>query len=176
MSKVVVFESPNGGIGVLIPAPRWTAEEVAEKDVPFGMRYLIVEDSVFPTDISYIEAWEVDFANPDGVGMGQQRWFIKKAESELLEISKRTPPDLPDFVSSRSIDDLVFPDGVSDIEKSVLYANYLKNIEMENERIKKDYEFNLETFNKKNQDDIKTNQDIIAKMYEEIARLEGGSS
>tara|TARA_B100001250_G_C19414492_1_gene620509 strand:- start:203 stop:412 length:210 start_codon:yes stop_codon:yes gene_type:complete len=55
----------------LIPSPNWTGsmEELAQKDVPTGLKYKIVEDSVIPSDRSFRDAWEVDEAElTDGVG------------------------------------------------------------------------------------------------------------
>ena len=44
-------------------------EELAQKDVPTGLKYKIVEDDVIPTDRTFRNAWEVDEAElTDGVG------------------------------------------------------------------------------------------------------------
>ncbi len=60
----------DGGVSILVPA-EWsgTMEELAQKDVPTGLKYKIVEDSVIPNDRSFRNAWEVDEAElTDGVG------------------------------------------------------------------------------------------------------------
>ena len=67
----IIYKRKDGGVSVLIPSPNWTGtlEEVAQKDVPTGLKYKIVEDSVIPTDRSFRNAWEVDEAElTDGVG------------------------------------------------------------------------------------------------------------
>ena len=47
----------------------WTVEEIAERNVPTGKKYKIVEDSDVPTDRSFRDAWVVDEADlTDGVG------------------------------------------------------------------------------------------------------------
>jgi len=54
----------NPDTGVL-----WTDEEVAQKDVPKGFKYKIIDDSDEPTDRSFRNAWEVDDSDlTDGVG------------------------------------------------------------------------------------------------------------
>ena len=67
----IIYKRVDGGVSVLIPAPSWTGtiEEVAQKDVPTGLKYKIVEDDVIPTDRTFRNAWEVDEAElTDGVG------------------------------------------------------------------------------------------------------------
>ena len=69
--KVIYLDEENGGICILYPAPEWAdrMEELAQKDVPTGLKYKIVEDSVFPSDRSFRGAWEMDESElTDGVG------------------------------------------------------------------------------------------------------------
>lgn len=73
----IVILMPN--IGIL------PIQDIARKDVPYGIPYLIVEDSALPLDWSTSTAWEVDFSTPDGYGLGPHRWFIQKAEAEIAE-------------------------------------------------------------------------------------------
>jgi hypothetical protein len=56
----IVYLNDKGGISVVIPSPRWsgTMEELADKDVPDGKPYKIVEDSVIPSDRTFRDAWE----------------------------------------------------------------------------------------------------------------------
>ena len=67
----IIYRTEEGAVSVLTPTSEWsgTMEEVAQKDVPTGLKYKIVEDSVIPTDRSFRGAWEVDEAElTDGVG------------------------------------------------------------------------------------------------------------
>ena len=67
----IIYKTAEGTVSVLIPSPNWsgTMEELAQKDVPTGLKYKIVEDSVIPTDRTFRDAWEVDEAElTDGVG------------------------------------------------------------------------------------------------------------
>ena len=69
----IIFRDPDeGGAVVLIPAPKflaslpeeWTEEQklihVANKDIPTGVAYEIVEDNVPPSDRTFREAWEYE--------------------------------------------------------------------------------------------------------------------
>ena len=67
----IIYKTPENTISVMTPTSEWigTMEELAQKDVPTGLKYKIVEDSVIPTDRSFRNAWEVDEAElTDGVG------------------------------------------------------------------------------------------------------------
>jgi hypothetical protein len=62
---------PNGTtISVIIPAPSYsgTIEELAQKDVPEGTPFLIVDAIEIPVDRSARMLWGADFSTPDGYG------------------------------------------------------------------------------------------------------------
>ncbi len=62
--KRIIYPTPDGGVAVLIPAPEWLAEEgntiekLAEKDVPAGVEYKIVDTTDIPDDRTFRNAWE----------------------------------------------------------------------------------------------------------------------
>ena len=67
----IIYKTPENTVSVVVPSPHWsgTMEELAQKDVPTGLKYKIVEDSVIPSDRAFRDAWEVDEAElTDGVG------------------------------------------------------------------------------------------------------------
>ena len=67
----IIFKTEENTVTVIHPVPEWsgTMEELAQKDVPTGLKYKIVEDSVISSDRSFRNAWEVDEAElTDGVG------------------------------------------------------------------------------------------------------------
>ena len=67
----IIFKDTNGGIAIVYPSQDWSGsmDELAQKDVPTGLKYKIVDDSVIPTDWTFRSAWEVDEAElSDGVG------------------------------------------------------------------------------------------------------------
>jgi hypothetical protein len=76
MEILIIYPSPDGGIHMVVPAGSHPVEEVAKKDVPRGLPYLFVEKTNIPEDIRFFSAWEADFSNPDGYGMGDQSWLI----------------------------------------------------------------------------------------------------
>jgi hypothetical protein len=84
MTKII-YQQLNGGVAVLIPTGELPIEDVCQKDVPAGTPYLIVEDDVLPSDRSFRNAWEADFSNPDGYGIGPDAWFAAKAAAEASE-------------------------------------------------------------------------------------------
>lgn len=67
----IIYKTPEDTVSVISPSPNWSGsmEELAQKDVPTGLKYKIVEDSVISSDRSFRNAWEVDEAElTDGVG------------------------------------------------------------------------------------------------------------
>lgn len=69
----IIFKNDNGGVSIIHPTAEaleiMTIEDIAQKDVPTGKPYAIVEDSVIPTDRTYRDAWTIDEALlTDGVG------------------------------------------------------------------------------------------------------------
>lgn len=77
--QIIIY--PNGnGIAIIKPTGEIPFEEVARKDVPAGMPYLIADESDIPEDRTFRDAWTADFSTPDGFGIGADAWF---AEQEL---------------------------------------------------------------------------------------------
>jgi hypothetical protein len=89
MNQRIIYPNENGGVSIVIPTGELAIEEVARKDVPAGVAYKIVDVADIPSDRTFRNAWEADFTNPDGVGIGQDAWFAEQAakaqESEATE-------------------------------------------------------------------------------------------
>lgn len=82
LGKRIIHPTDDGGIAIIIPADcGLTIGEIALKDVPAGLPYLIIEASDIPQDRSSRAAWEADFSNPDGHGIGAEAWFSEQAEA-----------------------------------------------------------------------------------------------
>ena len=67
----IIYKTAENRVSVITPSKEWAdrMEELAQKDVPTGLKYKIVEDSVIPSDRTFRYAWEVDEADlTDGVG------------------------------------------------------------------------------------------------------------
>tara|TARA_R100001129_G_scaffold13065_1_gene8444 strand:- start:239 stop:478 length:240 start_codon:yes stop_codon:yes gene_type:complete len=66
----IIYAQSNGVLAVKVPAPKYlatlsgTEEEkmiyLANKDLPTGTKYEIVEDNVIPTDRTFRNAWEYE--------------------------------------------------------------------------------------------------------------------
>ena len=73
MSQVIIYQQDNGVVAVIHPTEEALAlygiEAIAQKDVPAGKPYKIIDASEIPTDRSMRNAWTVDEVDLiDGVG------------------------------------------------------------------------------------------------------------
>jgi hypothetical protein len=84
MDKRIIYPADEGGIALIIPALECglAIEEIARKDVPAGKPYFIVDTADLPEDHEFFNAWEADFSNPDGHGIGADAWFPEQAAKE----------------------------------------------------------------------------------------------
>lgn len=69
----IIYKNSDESIAIIHPSREalesMSIEEIALKDVPTGLAFAIVNDSVIPTDRAYREAWVVDSSLlTDGVG------------------------------------------------------------------------------------------------------------
>ena len=84
MAQVIIYPSDADGTGseisVIHPAVNTTIpiNEIARKDVPAGVPYLIIEDTDLPANRDFREAWTADFSTPDGTGIGPDAWFAEQ--------------------------------------------------------------------------------------------------
>lgn len=62
MDKRIIYPSDEGGVAIIIPSPEYladhTIEELAEKDVPAGKPFKIVDVADIPSDRTFRNAWE----------------------------------------------------------------------------------------------------------------------
>jgi len=68
MPNYLIYPKADGGVAVVIPTGEVPLEMVAQKDVPTGTPYKIISSEDLPADRFFRDAWEADFANPDGQG------------------------------------------------------------------------------------------------------------
>jgi len=70
MDKRIIYKNTDGSIGIIIPANcGLTVEQIAQKDVPTGLSYKIVNVSDISSDREFRNAWTIDDAElTDGVG------------------------------------------------------------------------------------------------------------
>lgn len=59
MNQRIIYPNDEGGVSIVVPAPECglTIEQIAEKDVPAGKPYQIVDVSEIPTDRTFRNAW-----------------------------------------------------------------------------------------------------------------------
>lgn len=88
----IIYPQDNGLVAVVTPSPNsdLSIAEIAQKDVPAGVPFVIVGTSELP-DFEFHEAWECDFSEPDGYGVGHDAWF----EMEAALAPKPTPAPAP---------------------------------------------------------------------------------
>ena len=78
MSQVIIYTQDNGVVAIVYPAPEALAlygiEAIAQKDVPEGKPYKIIDQSELPVSREMREGWTIDESElTDGVGApGQQ--------------------------------------------------------------------------------------------------------
>ena len=73
MDKRIIYKKENNTLAIIIPTPNalttMTIEEIAQKDVPTGLPYKIVNVSEISSDRTFRNAWTIDDAElTDGVG------------------------------------------------------------------------------------------------------------
>jgi hypothetical protein len=81
----IIYPNSEGGLSIITPTGELSIDDVCQKDVPAGTPYLVVEDDVVPSDRTFRNAWEADFSNPHGYGIGADAWFAAKAAAEAAE-------------------------------------------------------------------------------------------
>ena len=75
----------NSEIGLIIMTPNKFIEDefknaimIGEKDVPFGIKFKIIDSSDIPTEP--METWEFDLSNPNGIGLSPEEFYAKYPE------------------------------------------------------------------------------------------------
>ena len=69
--KRIMYKSSDGSVRIIVPADNidMTVEEIAQKDVPTGVKYKIVNVSEISPDRTFRNAWDIDEAElTDGTG------------------------------------------------------------------------------------------------------------
>jgi len=69
----IIHKTVEGGVAIIIPTPEClqtkTIEQIAQKDVPAGLAYKIVNADDIPSDRTFRDAWTIaDGELTDGTG------------------------------------------------------------------------------------------------------------
>jgi hypothetical protein len=80
MEPLIIYPQENQSIAIISPSLDCglTVEEIAAKDTPEGVPYLLVTADDLPPDHKFAMAWEADFSKPDGYGVGHKNWFASR--------------------------------------------------------------------------------------------------
>jgi len=68
MTQAIIYPQDNGNIALVMPTGELPIEQVAQKDVPAGKPYLIVDYADIPADHTFFGAWEADFTDAEVAG------------------------------------------------------------------------------------------------------------
>tara|TARA_R110001599_G_scaffold326553_1_gene539153 strand:- start:46 stop:270 length:225 start_codon:yes stop_codon:yes gene_type:complete len=73
MDKRIIYKNTDGTIAIIIPTPEalqtMTVDAIAQKDVPTGLNYKIVNVSEISSDRTFRDAWTIGDAElTDGIG------------------------------------------------------------------------------------------------------------
>jgi hypothetical protein len=60
MNQRIIYPTDDGGVAVIVPSAECglTIEQIAQKDVPAGKAYKIVDVADIPEDRTFRNAWE----------------------------------------------------------------------------------------------------------------------
>jgi hypothetical protein len=60
MNQRIIYQTEDGGVAIIVPSAECglTIEQIAQKDVPAGKAYKIVDVADIPTDRTFRNAWE----------------------------------------------------------------------------------------------------------------------
>jgi len=78
----IIYKREDGAVMVLVPSPnclkKYSLEEIADKDVPAGRSYKIIDKAELP-DHDFMAAWEIDDAElTDGVGADRTEFLEQR--------------------------------------------------------------------------------------------------
>jgi hypothetical protein len=61
MNQRIIYQTEDGGVAIIVPSAECglTIEQIAQKDVPAGKAYKIVDVADIPTDRTFRNAWEM---------------------------------------------------------------------------------------------------------------------
>lgn len=89
MASRIVYQTNDGILAIIIPVENVSINEIAKKDVPEGIPYKIIDDSIIPDVRIFRNAWQLEQFTPDGYGLGVN---YKKEEDHNDEVSICTDP------------------------------------------------------------------------------------
>jgi hypothetical protein len=139
MNKVIIYPVVDNSLAVITPVLEsgLTIEQIAAKDVPAQVPYLIVDRSELPADKTFRLAWQADFSNPHGHGIGQQAWFIQQYNAEISAINAEQAPSV---MAAVAYEDATFPEGFSEKQKQEAYDQLVAYVADQNAQAAEKFE------------------------------------
>lgn len=179
MTQKIIFPNGAGGIAVLHPTGALPIAEVARKDVPAGLPYLIVDAADLPADRTFRAAWDADFSAPHGTGVGAESWFIEQYEAELASTEAEVEPAPPVAVEPLAFEDYPFPpeeDGeeIDEEARAATYAAYCAEVKASNRQRARDHEKALARWRTEKAAALAALRESIAAMKQQKAAIEAG--
>lgn len=174
MGQVIITQTHDGALCMIVPnlGSGIPLLEIARKDAPFGSPFILVDDAGLPDEM-FFEAWEADFSEPHGTGMGQHRWFIQQAEAEIVEIASRVAPIEPEATVAAPFDEVAFPDDLTPEERQARYFAYVADVEAHNTAGAKRHAKAMAAFQSQQQSDTNRCNALIEQMKAEVFAIEG---
>jgi len=80
--KVIIYPQENNSIAIVTPTGELPIEDVALKDVPKDTPFFIIDSEILPEDYEFFDAWEADFSNPHGYGLGVEEYWKRKVTND----------------------------------------------------------------------------------------------
>lgn len=94
MKKIVIYKGPENSVSVLYPCEcGLTIEQIAEKDVPNGSDYAIVNAESIPSDLTFFPVWkynegEVEIDSDGAKELWKNKWReVRKPKLEALDLA-----------------------------------------------------------------------------------------
>lgn len=136
MNRLIVIPNDQGGIGIIYPAREcgMPVEEIARKDVPVGKPYLLMSEDQVPQDHTFFGAFEADFSEPDGHGIGPNAWFIEQYEAEIAAINAEAAPAAPEPLVAATKDQAGFPEEFTPEQIDAAYDELVAQVAALNEQ------------------------------------------
>lgn len=80
MKDYIIYKNSDNSVSIIIPSMECglSIDEIALKDTPRGVPFKFISKEDLPTDRTYRDAWEADFSNPDGYGLGPDKYYEYK--------------------------------------------------------------------------------------------------
>jgi hypothetical protein len=92
MKSLIVFPGDDGSVVFCYPVLDCglSLEQIARKDVPAGKPFILLGDEDVPHDHTFFAAFEADFSNPDGFGIGHAAWFAEQDATNKQDQGEQT--------------------------------------------------------------------------------------